>query len=199
MTGFRALVRRERCKRGGGERPLQRDQRDVVERREAEARPADAGEERVVDGFSGGVDHQPERAVRGGSARHHEIVDDAALVVEELRVALPARSQTEDVGCAEGLEERRHGPVVRPFDRRLAHVRDIEKPCGLAGVQMLAEDPGRILDRHVIAREGGHAGAELDVQRVQGRLTDGVVAHGSTDRVRTPRGARRNGSGGRPA
>ena len=107
----------------------------------------------------------------------------AALFVEELRVALPARREIEDVGGAERLEKGRRGPVVRPLDQRLAHVRDVEQARRLAGVQVLGEDAGRVLDRHVVAGERRHARAEFDVQRMQGRLEDDVVAHGSTDRV----------------
>ena len=49
-------------------------------------------------------------------------------------------------------------------------MRDVEKAGGGARVQMLFQHARGILDRHVIAREGPHARAQREMQRMQRRL-----------------------------
>ena len=56
-----------------------------------------------------------------------------------------------------------------PSRQRLAHMRDVEQPGGGARVQVLGEDAGGILHRHVVAGERHHARAERDMQRMQRR------------------------------
>ena len=98
--------------------------------------------------LAGGVDDEVEarQARRVGGPRHHQVIDDAALLVEQLRVALLARLQSEDVRWNESLQRRRHAVVVAtppgspgPYARRrtarprrgYAHVRP-GCPCGTA-------------------------------------------------------------------
>ena len=45
----------------------------------------------------------------------------------------------------------------------------IEQAGGGAGMQMLLQDPGRILDRHLIAGERHHAGPARQMQRMERR------------------------------
>jgi CBS-domain-containing membrane protein len=101
-------------------------------------------------------------------ARHHQIVENAAAVIEQLRVADSVKRMRGDVGRRQLLEAfRRFGS----FEERLTHMRDVEEAGSGARMQMLSENAGRILHRHVIAGEGNHARAKLDVQRVKRRLT----------------------------
>ena len=51
-----------------------------------------------------------------------------------------------------------------PAQPQLAHMRNIEQPGLGAGVQMLGEDAGRVLHRHLIAGERHHP-APSDVER----------------------------------
>ena len=76
----------------------------------------------------------------------------------------------------ERLQSARDGRVVGAVEQRLAHVRDVEQPGGGARVQVLGEDAGRILHRHVVAGERRHARAELDMQRVERRRSEGSMA-----------------------
>ena len=71
-----ALGGREPRQRRRGERPLQRDQRRVVERRETDAAGQALGEQRIIDGLARGVDDEPQRAVGARRAGDHEVVDD---------------------------------------------------------------------------------------------------------------------------
>ena len=57
----------------------------------------------------------------------------------------------------------------RRRQERLAHMRDIEQPGFLAGVQMFLQDAGGILHRHVIAGERHHLAAQLQMQRMKRR------------------------------
>ena len=107
--------------------------------------------------------------VCAGRAGDHEVVDDSAIFVEKLGIALAAWSEVEKIRGAERFKKARDGRVAGALDQRLTHVRNVEQPSRLAGVEVLGEDPGRILDRHVVARERRHARAELDMQRVKRR------------------------------
>ncbi len=60
-----------------------------------------------------------------------------------------------------------NGRVATALDQRLTHMRNVERTSGFASVEVLGEHPGRVLDRHVVARERGHAGAKLDVQSME--------------------------------
>ena len=56
-----------------------------------------------------------------------------------------------------------------PYEPRLAHMRNVEQPGGGAHMIVLFDDARRILQRHLVAREGNELRAEFAVQRVQGR------------------------------
>ena len=116
-----------------------------------------------------GVDDH-EQAV--GAARHHQVVEDAAVVSGEERIALLEQAQVDDVDGHEGLE--RGGGVVA-HQQHLAHVGDVEQAGLGAGVLVLGHHAGGVLDRHVVAGEGHHLGAQFEVQRVQGGLVQGRV------------------------
>ena len=188
---LQGLARRETREGRRGERSLDRDQRRVVERRQAHACRQALANESEVDGLARRVDDEPQDAVGAGRAGHHQVVDDSAAFVQELRVALSARREVDDVRGNERFEKGGDARVVGALEQRLAHMRDIEQAGRPAGMQMLGKDAGRVLDRHVVAGERRHAGAELDVERVEGRLPNRIVDHGTIamNRRRTNRRA----------
>ena len=94
-----------------------------------------------VDFLSRGVDDEPQRAVGAGWPRDHKVIDDSAGLVEQLGVTLTARGEVQQVCGTEGFKKARDRRVVSAFDQRLAHVRNIEKPGGVPGVEVLGEDP----------------------------------------------------------
>ena len=49
----------------------------------------------------------------------------------------------------------------------LAHVRDVEQTRLRPGVEVLGDDPGRVLHRHLIAGERHHPGATGEVELVK--------------------------------
>ena len=81
---------------------------------------------RLVLGLAGGVDHQEQMVAE---IRHHQVVENAAGVIGELRVALPTRRNRHDVLRHQPLQRQR-GVLdlagLRP-QRDLAHMRDIEQ------------------------------------------------------------------------
>ena len=105
-----------------------------------------------------------------GGAGDHKVVDDPAIFVEQLGIALTTGSEVEKIGRAERFEKARNGCVVAALDQRLTHMRNVEQASSLASMEVLGEDPGRVLDRHVVARERRHARAKLDMQGVERRL-----------------------------
>jgi hypothetical protein len=84
---------------------------------------------------------------------------------------LPA-GRSIDVDRHQGLEG---GRGVGADQAQLAHVRNVEQAGRVARVLVLGHQAGGVLHRHRVAGEGHHAGAELDVEVVQGRL-EGVGA-----------------------
>jgi hypothetical protein len=144
------------------------------------------------------VDHQVQPSVGAWRPGDHQIVNDAALGVEQLGVTLTAGRETKDVGRAQTLERARGRRVVGPIEPRLAHVRNVEQSGARARVQVFCEDARPVVDRHVVAGERRHPGAELDVQRVKRRQQDRGFRHrftrpkarGRPLNARTPRCAR---------
>ena len=64
------------------------------------------GDVGVVHLLARGIDdqEQPPVVLLGSRARHHQVVDDAARIVQQLGVALLARLQVQDVGRHQGFE-----------------------------------------------------------------------------------------------
>src|SRR4051794_24126262 len=113
-----------------------------------------------------GIDHESEPLFATWYARHHQVVENAAIPVEKLRVALAPGRERGNVGRHQRLELPRR---IRPGQHRLAHMRDIEQPRLLARMQMLRDNPSFVLDRHRIAGERHHARALRHVQLIEGR------------------------------
>ncbi len=116
-----------------GERTLQGDERAIVRRLQLHVGGKARADVGVVLVLARGVDDQHEAAVvgRGDGARDHEVIDDAARVVEEERVALAAEAEAAEVAGGERLERGGGRVVVRAGEERLAHVRDVEEARGL--------------------------------------------------------------------
>ena len=120
--------------------------------------------------------------------RDHEVVTDAARLVEEQTVALATRLQAEHVDGQEGLQRaRRVGDVARARrEPDLAHMRHVEQAGRGPRVQVFLEQARRVLHRHGVARERDHPGPVAQVERVQGRagnvLGDGISGHRVTPR-----------------
>ena len=172
---------------------MEGDQRRLGERRQADARGHAPANKREVDGLSRGVDDEPQRAVRAWRARDHQVVDNSALVVEQLGIALAAGSEIEEIGRAKRFEKGGDSCMIGALDQRLAHVRDVEEPSKFAGVKVLGQDARRIMDRHVITGERRHARAELDVQGVQRSLLVRGFVHGPAGREQAPAATPRRG------
>ena len=142
-------------------------------------------------------------------ARDHEVVDDAAGLVGQQRVALAAGLQAERCRRGPGAPARRRRPW--PVQHRLAHVRDVEQSGVVAAVQMFGHDAAFaargevagevILHRHGIAGERHHPGAVaampgVERGRLQGRgggvVWQSVLSHTASPRQgHPPAGCRR--------
>lgn len=116
----------------------------------------------VILGDHGGVDDE-EVGVFGGAVGD-EVVDDAAVLVEEEGVVALAGGEFFEVVGEDGVK-----PCGGVFagDDDLAHVGDVEDAGFLADGGVLAED-GAVLDGHVPAGEGDEAGAEGQVGGFEG-------------------------------
>ncbi|MET3917124.1 hypothetical protein ABID97_003906 [Variovorax sp. OAS795] len=125
---------------------------------------------RQVGHLAGTVDDHEERAV--SFVEEHQVVEDAALVVQQQAVALLAGCKVDHVDRHQGLEG---GRGVGPDQAQLAHVRDVEQPGRVARVLVLGHEPGGVLHGHGIAGKRHHAGAQFHVQVVQRRLEQWCV------------------------
>ena len=116
--------------------------------------------------------------------RRHQIVEDAALFVQQQRIPHAQRRQPQQIAGDEGFER---ADRVSSGDPQLPHMRDIEEPSLRARVEVLVEDAGGILHRHLIPGEWHHLGAECQMERVErgpleGRRS-GSKGHKTSDRA----------------
>ena len=98
---------------------------------------------RLVLGLAGGVDDQKQMVAE---IRHHQIVENAAVFIGELGVALPSRRNRHDVLRHQPLQRQRRILDLAGFgtQRELAHMRDVEQAgirCAYAGAPS-ARRPG---------------------------------------------------------
>ncbi len=121
-----------------------------------------------VTRLAGAVHDHEQRgfAIDRALVEEHQVVDDAAFVVQQQAVALLAHGQVDHVHGDQRLER---GGGIRAYQLELAHVRDVEQAGGGACVVVLRHQAAGVLHGHGIAGERHHAGAQLDVQGVQGR------------------------------
>ncbi len=122
----------------------------------------------------GGVDDEQEVV----ASEHIQVgvVDGAAVLVGDDRILGMARHQCPGI-VGQRLEEERFGAAAG--DAEAAHVGDVEQSGMAARGEVLADDPGRVLHRHVPAAEPDHLGARRLVPAVQdGFLKRGAIVHG---------------------
>ena len=128
-----------------------------------------------VHALAGRVDDQMEPVA---GPRHHQVVDDAAVVVGELGVAHGPGREARDIPRHEAFES---SGAAAAGEAQLAHVRDIEEPGGGACLRVLRDDARAVAHRHGIAGEADKTGAERAVLVEEwgpGEVGTGVFAHG---------------------
>ena len=136
---------------------------------------------RLVRFLAAGIDHQHQMIA---DIAHHQVVEDAAAVLGEQRIAHPPDGETLDVRGDDALE-RRAGVMARlGGEAKLAHVGYVEQARLGTDLEMLGDDAARVLHRHVIAGKGNHARAQLQVQLVERGLPQGFGIHGVLRRGR---------------
>ena len=109
------------------------------------------------------VDDDKKRIV--AFVEEHQVVQNATFVVQQQAVTLFARGQADHVHRHQRFEG---GSRVRPHQPQLAHVGNVEQACGVAGMFVLGHQASGVLHRHGIPGKGHHAGAQLNVQGMQG-------------------------------
>src|SRR5262245_4777628 len=157
---------------GLGERSLQGEQGSIIQALNGTAVGKRAAQVRFVSVLAACVDDKEEMIA---SVRNHQIVEDAAARVGEQCISLASFAEVQKVDRHQGLERTRGAPAVVRADGELPHVRHIEKTRCRTGVEMLLEDAGRKIDRHLVSSERREASAELDVQVMKrGALQSGA-------------------------
>ena len=178
-------VRRVAAKHRGGARALQRNERPMLGPQKLHVGRERAFKVLPIDRFARGIDDEHEHAVFVGlgGTRHHQVVDDAALLIEQLGVALAAEAEIDEIGTDQSFERARGGVVVRAGQKGLPHVGDVEQPRGGPRVQMLGNDP-LVLHRHFIAGERHHPSTAREMQRMQRRCRERCLKRLSLCHVR---------------
>ena len=110
------------------------------------------------------IDHQ--QVARVGDAIDDQVVDHAAVVVEQKGVLALAHGEPVEVVRQQPVQPCRR---ARAFGKKLAHVRDVEHPEIAAHRVVLGDDPA-VLHRHRPPAEIHHFRPESDVFGVEWRL-----------------------------
>jgi hypothetical protein len=134
----------------------------------------------------GRVDHQHDLVVK---AVDRTVVHEGALVGEERGVLHAARGERRDVIAGNAIHQ---GVPVGAGDLELAHMVDVEDANGGPDRGVLGENAGRVLDRHLVAGERHHLGAEGHVGVVDGGALEAEVGHerlGDAPPIRAARSA----------
>ena len=84
----------------------------------------------------------------------HQVVQDAALVIQKKSVALFAHWQANDIDGHQTLEGSRS---IRTHQSQLPHMRDVKQARRVARVFVFCHQPQGILHWHAVARKGNHA------------------------------------------
>lgn len=116
--------------------------------------------------LAGGIHHHIEPA-RQRRARDHQIVENAAVFSQQLRITLLQGRKTQKVGGDQGL----HG-LGRTFktlgrNEALPHVRHVEQARVFARPGVFAENSCGVLHRHFVAGERHHSGLERNMRIVK--------------------------------
>ena len=100
----------------------------------------------------------------------HQVIHDAAIVIEQQAVALLANGQVDHIDRHQALKRGRR---VWPHQAQLTHVRDVKQPTLCARVQVLSHQTSGVLHWHAVAREGHHSGTQAQMQVMQRRAQEG--------------------------
>ena len=99
---------------------------------------------------------------------HHQVVQDAAIVGEQQRVAHAVHAQA---GHVAGQHRLQRSVLTLAGEQHLAHVADVEQPGLFARPQMLGHD-AFILDGHLVSGERHHPAPAGAVPSVERQLQD---------------------------
>ena len=120
--------------------------------------------------LAGGIDDQKKVIAPVG---HHQVVDDAALIVGQDGVTGSSFAQSLDVARHQRFQRRRRpGPPVVAFQARLTHVGNIEQACVFTGVEVFGDDSALIMHGHGVTGERHHLCAKFTVKRIKRRLLE---------------------------
>ena len=136
-----------------GLRPLQRQKRAIRHRLDGHARQPLQQRDILIG--AGGIDDQKQVIAAIGD---HQIVQNPARIIGEQPVTLPPFRQTCDIRRHRGFQHQSRilGLARGRAQDHLPHMAHVEQPGLIAGVQMLAHHPHRVLHRHFPAGEGHH-------------------------------------------
>ena len=171
-----AHTRHQALQRGGGQRPLQGQQRRIGQRRDLATRTD-------VPLHMGGICHlagpvDDDQKIRR-AAGEHQVIQDAGVGIEQHAVALAPGCEADDVDRHERLQSRHS---VNTDNAELPHVRDIKQAGCVAGVQVFGHQACRILNRHAVTGKGNHARTQFQVQVVQRGAEQGGFGAGCAGR-----------------
>ena len=117
-------------------------------------------------------------------SRRHQIIEDAALLVQQQRITHAQQIQRAEIPRYECFKRFDRVPSGDP---QLPHMRDVKEPCLRACVKVLVEDAGGIVHRHLVSCEGHHLGAKGEMERVERcsleRRRVGCKDHRTSDRA----------------
>ncbi len=162
-----------------GFRPLQREQDAVVGARQHGLARQRLFEDRPVLLLHRAVDDDVQAALRliAQRPRDDQIVEDAAICVQQHGQARLALFQARNIRRHQRLDQRRNlrmrcvaaaNPLFQGQETR-AHVRHVEQARMRARPLMLVHHAHRVLHRHFIARERHHFTAMRNMQIVERR------------------------------
>src|SRR5690606_17669597 len=137
----------------------------------------------------GGVGHHPVDVLV--PPPHHDVVDDAAVFVEQHRVVGLPRLVLGDVV---GEEISQHRGAVGPCHLQPPEVGDVEETYRPADASVLLEDR-LVLHRHLPSAEVDEAGTEPDVEIVERGPSHPALEPRSSRRVTTGLPGKRVGGG----
>ncbi len=153
---------------GGRRRPLQRQQGPVLHGDVIDVAGQMRPNMRVVRLLARRIDdqHQPAVVVRRGRARDDQVVENAAGLVEQQRIAHAPGAEALEGPRRQRLQRLCRGLMVGTGNEALAHMRDVEQ-AGLFTRPGMFGDNAFKLHRHGIAGKRHQPAAERFVQRCQ--------------------------------
>ena len=180
-------------------RPLQRHQRALVGDEQLHVRRQARADVGVVGVLAGGIDDQHQRAVGGRlrRARHHQVIEDAAVVGRAIANSAAGPAQVEDVGRNQRLERLAPPWRGRALQEASPMCATSNRPAFSRVHRCSLSTPERVLHGHLVAGERHHLGAGCNMQvierralqacRRQRRVMGSVPSQASTSRAECAR------------